>query len=78
DEVRVEMHRGTDPLSEPVRKLAQRWQTLLQLFTGGDSGITKSLSTMYKEEGPAKSSRGMLDQELCDYIGRSLAAISSK
>lgn len=50
DEVRDEMKKGTDPSSERVRGLAQRWFALIQEFTGGDPGIQKSLGSMWEKE----------------------------
>lgn len=70
DAVKGEMSRGTDPQSDAVRKLAERWQELIEMFTGGDPEISRSLASMYKEEGPAKASSGVLDAEVCAYIGR--------
>lgn len=49
-QVREHMEKGTDPASEPVRALAQRWTELLQAFTGGNPEIQKSLNRMWKEE----------------------------
>ena len=42
-----------------MRALAERWRNLTERtiagFTGGDPGITESLSRMYREEGPEKA-----------------------
>jgi DNA-binding transcriptional MerR regulator len=48
--VQAEMDKGTDPADERVQALARRWKELVQEFTGGDPGITKSLGRMYQEE----------------------------
>lgn len=69
---------GTD-LSDPeVRALAEHWGDLTERtiagFTGGDPGITESLSRMYKEEGPEKSSRGTFDSDLLEYVTRAQQA----
>lgn len=73
--VRTEMEKDTDPASEPVQRLARRWQELVQAFTGGDPGIARSLTTMYEQEGPAKASHGMLDPAVFEYAGRAIAAL---
>jgi hypothetical protein len=50
DGVRAEMALGTDPASERVRALATRWQELVQVFTGGDPEIDRSLRRMWAQE----------------------------
>jgi DNA-binding transcriptional MerR regulator len=49
-EVQAAMEQGTDPADERVQQLARRWQELVQEFTGGDPGITKSLGRVWQEE----------------------------
>jgi len=49
-EVKAEMEKGTDPHTERVRDLAARWKGLIDEFTGGNAGITKSLSNVWKQE----------------------------
>ena len=72
-EVRAEMEKGTDPASEPVQRLAQRWMGLIREFTGGNPGIQQSLNRMYKEE-PAMQTRTGIDPALSEYIGKAMAA----
>lgn len=72
-EMRTEMERGTDPADEHVQSLARRWKSLLDGFTGGDPGITKSLRTMYQSE-PDTGTQVGLDQHLFGYVGRALEA----
>ncbi|MFL6234250.1 MAG: MerR family transcriptional regulator [Thermoanaerobaculia bacterium] len=48
--VQAEMDRGTDPADERVQALARRWKELVEEFTGGDPGITKSVGRMWQEE----------------------------
>jgi hypothetical protein len=64
---------GTDDGPDPeVRALAERWRDLTERtiagFTGGDQGITESLSRMYKEEGPEKAPCGTFDADLLEYV----------
>jgi DNA-binding transcriptional MerR regulator len=49
-QVQAEMDKGTDPADERVQALARRWKELVEEFTGGNPGITKSLGRMYQEE----------------------------
>lgn len=74
DQARTEMAKGTDPNSETVQVIAQQWQALLQEFTGGDPGIAQSLQSMYQQEGAEMASRGMIDTDLMEYMGRAMPA----
>ncbi|MDQ6873709.1 MAG: TipAS antibiotic-recognition domain-containing protein [Actinomycetota bacterium] len=65
---------GTDPADPRVQELAGRWQGLIEQFTGGDPGVRASLGRMYAEEGVESASRGAVDSELMEYVGRALAA----
>jgi hypothetical protein len=76
-DVRAEMERGTDPMSDRVQGLAQRWQALIDEFTGGDPGIERSLQSIYEKE-PAVRDRSGADPELFAYIGRALRARRSE
>ena len=68
DEVRTEMEKGTDPSDHVAQKLAQRWQSLLKEFTGGNPWIQKSLNMMYQKEDPEEFSHGAFDRTVMDYI----------
>jgi DNA-binding transcriptional MerR regulator len=59
EEVRVEMEKGTDPLSPQVVALARRWRALIEAFTGGNPEIEKSLRTMYQNEPVHEKIQGM-------------------
>jgi DNA-binding transcriptional MerR regulator len=39
---------GADPAGTEAQALAHQWQDLIEQFTHGDAGITKSLGNMYK------------------------------
>ena len=57
-EVQGAMDRGADPGSEEVQALAQRWETLVEAFTGGDPGIAASLGRFYSEAPDAAEAMG--------------------
>ena len=72
--VEAEREQGTDPADPRVQALMDRWQALIQAFTGGDPGITASLKRMYDEQGAESASRGVMSPGLADYVGRAMAA----
>jgi DNA-binding transcriptional MerR regulator len=71
-QVRAEMEKGTDPADPAVQVLALRWRELVAEFTGGDPGITASLTQMYREEGSEQASQGAFDRAVMEYIGRAM------
>ena len=73
-EVEAECEAGTDPADPKVQALVDRWQALIQAFTGGDAGITASLKRMYSEQGAEQASRGAMSAGLQEYVGRAMAA----
>jgi DNA-binding transcriptional MerR regulator len=73
-EMDAERAADTDPSDPRVQALADRWQDLIQQFTGGDPGITASLKRMYDEQGAPKASRGAMSPELSEYVQRVMAA----
>ena len=75
-EMDAERVADTDPADPKVQALADRWQALIQAFTGGDPGITASLKRMYDQEGAPKASRGAMSPELSEYVQRVMAARS--
>lgn len=66
-QVQAEMEKGTAPTEDKVRALAQRWDELVQMFTGGDDGIYRSLDTMYHENPGVAAGYGM-DNQMLTYI----------
>jgi len=72
------MEDGLDPGSDEVKMLARKSAALIEEFTGGDPGITRSLSKMYRAEGPENvlSDHGGMDPELWAYMGRARTALS--
>jgi len=49
-DVEAAIARGESPESEIGRRLAERKQTLIELFTGGDPGITANLQKLYDDK----------------------------
>lgn len=72
--MKAAMDRGADPQSEEVQALATRWKELVEMFTGGDAGITKSLSNFYKDRMRDDSGGFMgIDGSLMEYVGRAMS-----
>jgi DNA-binding transcriptional MerR regulator len=63
-EVEDAVTRGLDPKSEQAASLAERWSTLIQAFTGGNSEIQAGLNKMYadKDNWPANFPRPYSDE----------------
>jgi hypothetical protein len=55
--------------------LERRWRGLIEQFTGGDEGIRRSLTAMYRDQGPRAASRGTVDPEVMEYVGRALSEL---
>lgn len=66
------MRQGVDPQSPEVRKMAARYNELIQQFTGGNPAITQSLKNVYKDMGNevAQKYNFAMSPELMDYIKR--------
>lgn len=70
--VKSAMDRGEDPESEEVRALAKRWKELVEMFTGGDPGITKSLSSFYQDRQKEQGGFMGIDGSMMEYVGRAM------
>jgi hypothetical protein len=75
--VKAERSAGTDPTDPRLLELARQWRGLIDPVRGGDEGIRQSLATMHREQGPQAASRGIVDTELMEYVGRALDALNS-
>lgn len=66
---------GVDPSSERAQALAERWQDLIEQFTGGDPGIAESLRKLYADQAnwPADFKKPYSD-EAAGFISRAKAA----
>ncbi len=58
---------GVDAADPTLDPWVEKWNTLIQAFTGGNPGIEQSLGRLYQEEGSERASRGMLDAEVMAY-----------
>ncbi len=77
-QVRAEMEKGTDPTSPYVQSLARRWLALINEFTGGDAGITKSLGRLWNEQGDNITAQHGSEYDprgVSEYIGQAIAAV---
>ena len=73
-EVEAERAAGTDPADPRLTPLIERWNALVEQFTGGDPGIRASLQKLYETEEPERASRGAVDAETMEYAQRAIAA----
>ncbi|MEM1093858.1 MAG: MerR family transcriptional regulator [Bacteroidota bacterium] len=76
-EVQVAMDEGIDPSSERALALGQRWNALIEAFTGGNAGIRQSLANMYQQEGTASASQGAVDPAMMQWLQPAMEAASS-
>jgi MerR family transcriptional regulator, thiopeptide resistance regulator len=60
---------GVDPAAPEAQAVGNRAFELVQMFTGGDPGITASLQRMYRQESPEKLTRGMGSPQDVAYMG---------
>jgi len=69
--VRAELEKGTPPENSEVQMLAMRWKELINLFTGGDTGITRSAESYYAGN-PDMAAKSGIDKELWLYISKAM------
>lgn len=72
--VRAEYEAGTDPADPKVQALANRWMELVQEFTGGDPGITRSVQRVWQEETNIHGIETGPMRELMSYVQNAVAA----
>ena len=72
--VHAELEKGTPPDSPEVQLLAKRWKEFVNLFTGGDSGITRSAERYYAEN-PERAAEFGMNQELWQYISKAMVSM---
>jgi hypothetical protein len=73
-EVEAERQAGTDPADPRLAPLVERWNALIEQFTGGDPGIRASLQRLYETEGPERASHGAVSAETMEYARRAMEA----
>jgi DNA-binding transcriptional MerR regulator len=71
-EVEAERRAGTDPADPRLTPLVERWNALIEQFTGGDPGIRASLQRLYESEGPERASHGAVSVETMAYAKRAI------
>jgi MerR family transcriptional regulator, thiopeptide resistance regulator len=71
-QVRAEMEKGTDPSDPAVRKLAAKWMSLVEEFTGGDPQIAAKVKQMYQQEPTLRQQTG-IDADMMEYVRRACA-----
>lgn len=78
EQVRAEMEAGTDPSDERVQRLARRWMELVEEFTGGDAGIRRSVTNMWRQEETLMGMDTAGMREMMDFISRANDAASEQ
>jgi DNA-binding transcriptional MerR regulator len=76
-EVEAERAAGTDPADPRLKPLVDRWNALVEAFTGGDAGTRAALQRMYDENDPQEVSRGAMQGETMAYARRAMQAHAS-
>ena len=77
-QVRAEMQKGTAPTAPEVLALAQRWQGLINEFTGGDAGIERSVGRLWNEQGDnlvASHGAQYDSHDVFEYISQAVAVV---
>jgi len=72
--VEAERVAGTDPSDPRLAPLMERWNGLVEQFTGGDAGIRESVERIYEDEGAEKASRGAMSSATMEYAHRAMAS----
>ena len=79
ERVQTAMDQKVDPIGEPVKKLARKWLALIQEFSGGDPGVTQSLTKMHRENPDMLNRFGMnVDPAVFGYIGKAIVAVKAE
>ncbi len=68
-EVRSAMEHGVEPTSQEAQALAARWMGLVEEFTGGDVGIARSVSNVFRDE-PKTRERSGIEPAMMEWIGK--------
>ena len=73
-EVEAERVAGTDPSDPRLKPLVDRWNALIDAFTGGDPGTRAALQKLYDERDPQEVSRGAMNAETMAYARQAMEA----
>ena len=73
-EVEAERVAGTAPADPRLKPLVDRWNALIEAFTGGDPGTRAALQRAYDENEPREVSRGALDAATMAYARQAMQA----
>ena len=72
--VEAERVAGTDPADPRLEPLVDRWNALIEAFTGGDAGTRAALQRSYEENAPREVSRGAMSGETMADAHRAIQA----
>ncbi len=72
--VHAEMSVGTDPTSDVMRPLAQRWRELVLEFTGGNKHIEQKVRANFANN-PELMERNGLDPAIFAYVNKAIRAL---
>jgi DNA-binding transcriptional MerR regulator len=74
-DVDAAINEGVDPASERAQQLAERWQKLIEEFTGGDPGILENLRKLYADQANWPSTfQKPFGDDAGAFIGKAVAA----
>lgn len=73
-DVKAALESGLDPADPKAQDLARAWFGLVNEFTGGDPGITRSLKNMYENESQVRGTDVAPLRPLVEYINKAAAA----
>ncbi len=71
--VRAEMQAGTSPEDPRVIEMGRRWHALVNVFTGGDSGLVHKLKSAYEQNPDILAAQGM-SQAMFSYVRSAMRA----
>jgi hypothetical protein len=77
-DVKAAIEAGLDPANPKAQDMARRWLGLVNEFTGGDPGITRSLKTMYESEERVAGMDIASMKPLTEFIGKAADAAGIK
>jgi len=73
-DVKAALESGLDPADPKAQDLARAWFGLVNEFTGGDPGITRSLKNMYENESQVRGTDVAPLRPLVEYVNKAAAA----